>query len=121
MSQNVLVGKTITSIDLAADRQAIKFTLSDGQQVVAQCDGDCCSHTWIEDVINPEAAIGAEVLSVEDIELPAEFQNPTKTGNGEDQMQFYGFEITTARGTFLLAYRNSSNGYLSFAIQRWVC
>jgi hypothetical protein len=115
---NPLIGKIITSIDLAADRQAIRFILADGSEVTALCDGDCCSHTWIEDVINPEAAIGSEVLRAQDIELPEEFQTlPTKTDNYEDSVQFYGFEITTAKGTFLLAYRNSSNGYYGGSLE----
>ena len=106
-----LVGQTITAIYLADDQGAIKFVLNDGREIVARADGDCCSHTWIEDVIAPEAAIGAEVMRAEDIDLPEEFTQPTKTDHYEDEMSYYGFVIETAKGRCTLAYRNSSNGY----------
>lgn len=105
-----LFGGTIVAIHLASDREAIKFTLADGREVVARCDGDCCSHTWIEDVFDPEAALG-EVTKAEDIDLPAEWQTKTKTDNYEEEMAYYGFAIETPKGRCTIAYRNSSNGY----------
>jgi hypothetical protein len=111
MSDNVLRGKTIAAIWTASDKEAIRFDLADGESVVANCYGDCCSHTWIEDVIEPDAAIGAEVLSADDIELPEHMQQPTKTENYEEEMSYYGFAITTSKGRCTIAYRNSSNGY----------
>lgn len=116
---NALVGKTITNIFLAADKGAIKFVLSDGSEVIARCDGDCCSQTWIEDVINPEFAIGAEVMKAEDIDLPEEFCTKTKTDYYEEEMQYYGFLIETSKGRFTLAYRNSSNGYYGGSLVWW--
>jgi len=110
MSANVLVGKTIVAVLLADDRGAIRFVLDDGTDIIARCDGDCCSHTWIEDVLAPEAAIG-KVHAADDMSLPEEFRVPTKTGNYEEEMAYYGFFIETDKGRCTLAYRNSSNGY----------
>jgi hypothetical protein len=106
---NVLVGKVIKEILLSEDNCSIKFMCEDGS-ITADCYGDCCSHTWIEDVINPDAALGL-VLKAEDIELPEAFQQPTKTSNFEEEMAYYGFAIETAKGRCVIAYRNSSNGY----------
>jgi hypothetical protein len=75
-----LIGQVITAIHLTDDREAIKFTLQDGTKVIARCYADCCSHTWIEDLINHDAAIGSPVTVVEDIELPDEWQQATRTG-----------------------------------------
>ena len=108
---NPLIGQTIEAILLADDRAAIKFVLSGGREVVARCDGDCCSHTWIEDVINPEAALGSPVVSAHDVDLPEDLRLPTKTDNYEEEMAYYGFVVDTAKGRFTIAYRNSSNGY----------
>lgn len=110
---NVLIGKTIQSILLADDQQAIKFVLSDGSEVVANCDGDCCSNTWIEDVNNPEFAIGSAVLDAVDIDMPEGWvASKTKhEDHYEEEMQYYGFKITTAKGVCTIEYRNSSNGY----------
>jgi len=111
MEKNVLVGKTIKTVYLEKSGDAIKFVLSDGSEVTARADGDCCSHTWIEDVIDPEAMIGAEVLEAENIDLPEHLQTPTKHDHFEDEMEYYGFAIKTWRGVCTIAYRNSSNGY----------
>lgn len=108
---NPLVGKTIVEIFLADDQGAIKFVLSDGSEIVAHADCDCCSHTWIEEIINLPAALRSPVLKAEDIELPAEFQQPTKRGHYEEEMSYYGFAIKTLNGCCTIAYRNSSNGY----------
>lgn len=109
--QHCLVGKTVQSIWLADDRKALRFVLNDDSEIIARCDGECCSVTWIEDIINPEFAIGKAVMRAEDIELPIDFHTPTKTDNDEDETAYYGFLIETANGRCTIAYRNSSNGY----------
>jgi hypothetical protein len=110
---NALIGKTLRDIQLAGDEQAIKFIMLDGTEIVAHCDGDCCSNTWVEDVTNPEFALGAEILSAEDIEMPEGWTaSPTKhEDHYEEVMQYYGFKIATAKGVCTIEYRNSSNGY----------
>ena len=111
MTPNPLVGQIIQQILLTSDARAIKFVLADGQEIIARCEGDCCSSTWIEDVFNPEAALGKPVASAVDIELPEALRGSTKTSNDEEVVQYYGFAIKTARGCCTIAYRNSSNGY----------
>jgi hypothetical protein len=111
MTKNMLVGKTIKAINLDVSGDAIQFLLDDESIVKAVADGDCCSHTWIEDVLDPEAAIGSEVLEADDIDLPDHLCEPTKHGHDEDEMEYYGFAIKTAKGVCTIAYRNSSNGY----------
>src|SRR5689334_16432677 len=58
---NTLIGKTLTNVELAADKKAVRFTV-DGEQVIAKCDGDCCSETWIECVEMPAAGLPAKIL-----------------------------------------------------------
>jgi hypothetical protein len=110
---NILVGKTLKDILVTTDQQAIKFVLADGGEIVALCDGDCCSNTWIEEVTNPEFAIGAEILDAVDIDMPDSWVGaPTKhEEHYEEEMAYYGFKITTAKGVCTIEYRNSSNGY----------
>lgn len=105
---NVLVGRTITGIKLASDKEAILFQTTDGD-VVAQCDGDCCSSTWIENIENTVREFPALVVSAEDIEdgLPDTIEDDPDY----DCLQFYGFKIITDKGVIIIDYRNSSNGY----------
>lgn len=99
-----LVGKTLSKVELASDKKAIRFTV-DGEQVIAKCDGDCCSDTWIEAIEMPAAGVPAKILSVGELKLP-----PNKDNDGE-LVQFYGFKLLTDKGDLVLDYRNSSNGY----------
>lgn len=114
MSKNALVGQRVLEVLLDVSGDAIRFVIDrDGvaDQITAFADGDCCSHTWIEDVIAPEVLIGEEVLAVEDLDLPDDLCQKTKTDHYEEEMSYYGCAIRTAKGTCTIAYRNSSNGY----------
>jgi hypothetical protein len=105
--KEALIGKTITKVWLAKDRLAIKFDLEDEEPVVAYCDADCCSYTWIESIDLPGVLLGT-VRDTEDLPY-GEREEP-----GEDSyeyIQHYGFAITTEKGKCVIDYRNSSNGY----------
>ena len=107
-ANNVLVGKTLTGIKIASDKEAILFQTTDGD-VVARCDADCCSITWVENIENTVREFPAVVIAAEDIEdgLP----DPVENDPEYDCLQFYGFKITTDKGVIVIDYRNSSNGY----------
>lgn len=106
--KHVLVGKTITGIKLASDKEAILFQTTDGD-VIAKCYADCCSETWIENIENTIREFPALVMAAEDIKdgLP----EPVKDDPEHDYLQFYGFKITTDKGLIVIDYRNASNGY----------
>ena len=99
----VLVGKTLSNVELAADKKAIRFTV-DGQPLVVKCDGDCCSDTWIESVEMPVGGLPAIFLEAANLDLPSQ-------DNDGDLIQFYGLKLTTDKGDLVLDYRNQSNGY----------
>lgn len=101
--QNPLIGRMLLSVHLAEDNKAIKF-VTDGGEVVARCDGDCCSDTWIDHVEMP-TKLPACVLSVQDVELN------TGVDDRDGELQFYGCKITTEGGDLIIDYRNESNGY----------
>lgn len=116
-NQHVLVGETIEAVDIAEDKLALRFRLSDGREIVARVDGDCCSSTWIESLDDPEALLGT-VTEVADIEMP-DLGSP-----GDDEyIAYYGCRIATNRGVCVIDYRNSSNGYyggnLHWPSDRW--
>lgn len=103
--QNPLIGKTITALEIAEDKMALRFVLTDGE-VVVNCDADCCSSTWIEHTELPALGFPAVVVSVEDVPMPDLGNMP-----GCDVVAYYGCKITTDRGEILIDYRNDSNGY----------
>lgn len=105
---NILVGKTITGVEIAADRRALRFVLADGE-VVVNVDADCCSYSWVEHVELPALGFPATVMSVDDIEMP---EGAASTFHGDaDVLRYYGCKIITDRGEMVIDYRNDSNGY----------
>lgn len=105
--EHCLIGKAITEIKLAKDRQAILFSTTAGDLVVL-CHGDCCSETWVEGIELPALGFPAVVLAVEDVDMP---ERPCLHRVNTDVVTFYGCKITTDRGELLIDYRNESNGY----------
>lgn len=112
MAQNPLIGRALIKVELAEDREAIRFTLADGE-VIARCDADCCSHTWIEAVENTVTSFPATVLAVEPLALTVwGTEDETHAEwDGGNLVRFYGCKVTTDRGLLIIDYRNESNGY----------
>lgn len=108
MTDNVLIGKTLTGIKLAADREALLFQTTTGDLVV-KVDADCCSYTWVEHIELPALGFPALVTAVEDLEMP---EGKTSVFHEDaDVLAFYGCKISTDRGEIIIDYRNDSNGY----------
>lgn len=105
MKEHILVGRTITNVLLAEDKKAMLFK-TDGGDVIARADGDCCSSTWIEGVETPAAGFPAKVSAVENLSgLPEE------QGEYGEVTAHYGCKISTDKGDIVIDYRNASNGY----------
>jgi hypothetical protein len=107
MKENPLIGRTLLSVEIAKDREALRFVTDAGELVVC-CDADCCSHTWVEGIELPR--LPAVVVSVRDLEMPTR-EDPSKFCEYPEVISFYGCEILTNRGALVIDYRNNSNGY----------
>lgn len=70
-------------------------------------EGDCCSHTWIEDVVNIDALRQARIETVVERECPDKKEERKEF----NVVAFYELVITTSRGVAVVDYRNESNGY----------
>ena len=110
MSNN-LVGKTLIGIQISKDKINLKFQTTEGD-IIAMCDADCCSHTWVEHIELPAMGFPALVISDEDIDMP-------DLGDmlGHDCMKYYGYKIITDKGEILIDYRNDSNGYYGGSLE----
>ena len=106
MDKNPLIGKTITGFELTNDRKAMRFLVVDGEPIVAMCDADCCSETWVEHISLPARGFPALVMEAGDIEMPDLGDMPDR-----DVVAYYGFHLKTAKGDMVIDYRNDSNGY----------
>lgn len=101
---NELIDKTIHSIFISDDKQYLKFVTDDGD-IVYYAYGDCCSHSWFNDICGFHSLISAKVISVE--EIPSSVIHD----HGSDLLQSYGYKFVTTGGFASIEFRNESNGW----------
>lgn len=104
----VLVGKTLTGLKIAADRQALLFQTTDGD-VEVNVDADCCSYSWVEHIEMPALGFPAVVTAVDHLDMPE--GGESKFHSDPEVLAFYGCKISTDRSEIVIDYRNDSNGY----------
>ncbi len=110
--KNILIGKTITGLNIAEDKTALLFNTNEGDVKVlcgAKCcsfTNDCCSFTWVEHIEMPALGLPALVIEADNLDMPNLGDMP-----GRDVVEYYGFKITTDKGEIIIDYRNDSNGY----------
>ena len=68
---------------------------------------DCCSETWVADILGVDALLGATVMFVDELDLP----DPQDGRSRQQEDIIYGYGLTTNKGRATIAFRNSSNGY----------
>ncbi len=101
----LLIGKTVTEMKIAEDKQALLFITEDGE-FVARCDADCCSYTWIESVELPALGLPFKILEIHDLDMPDLGDMPDC-----EVVAYYGCKLITTKGDLIIDYRNDSNGY----------
>lgn len=103
-----LLGKNLIGYKVSSDGREIEISTTSSQNLCYRVYGDCCSESWIEEVIGVEPFAG-EVLSLREIPMK-ELPDYPESGRQEYDTT-YGYEIITDKGTTKLIFRNSSNGY----------
>lgn len=103
---NPLPGRKVTGVFRDQSNETIWFDTDKGP-IVFVTGGDCCSQTWIAHISGVDALLGSTVGKVEDIDMP----DADDDMEGRDCVRFYGMQMTTDKGIFLVEYRNESNGY----------
>jgi len=108
-----LVGRKVSALSISDDQTTLVVT-HDAGEARYFTDGDCCSETWIADIVGVDRLLGQTVLAVEDVAMESVEDGRTR----QDYDQFYGIKLTTTGGCVDLIYRNSSNGYYGGSLER---
>lgn len=105
---NDLVGKTFTNVHTDADCEIMVFEGTEGNFRFFHQE-DCCERVSIEDVCGDlQDLVGVPILSAQ------ENSNQSDTDDGDEQWTFYIFR--TIRGTVIVRWYGSSNGYYSTSV-----
>jgi hypothetical protein len=106
-----LVGKTVKALFKNDEGTYLRFVLDDDSEQLYFTEGDCCSKSWVEQIIGLEALIGQKINSVKDYHLE------TKDDPIHDVLNLYKCTLNTSAGRFDIEYRNASNGYYGGSIE----
>lgn len=107
-----LLGKTLTSVVIDKEGDIITFTAADGDVFVMGHSQDCCESVGINDVNGDvEDLVGNPILFAEESTsgTPPEGVEPY---NYESQTWTF-YRIGTVKGTVVLRWLGTSNGYYS--------
>ena len=109
----VLKGVTLSSIVDANDE--LIFTLDNGEKYKLWHNQDCCEHVYIESICgNLDDLIGTPILMAEvssnSDEMPADIEQPPYH---DDSFTWTFYRIGTAKGTVVIRWYGTSNGYYS--------
>lgn len=106
-----LVGMTITHIDGGEGSDELVFTMSDGSRYMLLHYQDCCESVYLEDVAGDfEDLLNSPILHAEESCSKEPPEGHTPCGDSET-WTFY--RITTIKGSVVLRWYGSSNGYYS--------
>lgn len=103
------VGSTLASVDVQRGHgnDSITFRATDGRTWVMKHYQDCCEVVDIDDICgNIDDLVGAPILAAEE-----SWKESVEQGDCPETWTFY--RITTFKGTVVIRWRGSSNGYYS--------
>jgi hypothetical protein len=108
-----LVGRKVRELFVSDAQSVLVFKLDDGEAIY-DCIGDCCSETWVADIVGVDRLLGQTVLKAEWMAVEAVEDGRSR----QESDDFYGIKLTTTRGYVDIVYRNSSNGYYGGWMER---
>lgn len=119
---DVLEGATITQIDKGVDE--LRFTLSNGTVYAMRHNQDCCEHVYLEDIegdfddlLNTPVLSAYESSCSGDDRHPVEDEsNPGPLNNYDESYTWTFYRISTIKGTVVLRWYGTSNGYYSESV-----
>ncbi|VVB50924.1 Uncharacterised protein [uncultured archaeon] len=116
MDFSELIGKTLTAVIYDEDR--VIFQVSENEAYVLYHDQDCCEMVRLEDVngewddLIGSPIVRAEENSKKDVDS---FKEPPKNEDAEEE-EWTFYRIGTKKGTVVLRWYGTSNGYYSTAV-----
>lgn len=100
--------KPLHKVSLNDAKNMVTFYFQDGTVAEFGVEGDCCSHSWIEELTVPESVEGLIPVDVEDYCFGQEWLEPEEY----TLRQSYKTVFRLSNGeSITLEYRNDSNGY----------
>jgi hypothetical protein len=112
---NSLLGKTLKAV-YQTDNDVITFATEDGEEYQLYYEPDCCASCVVEDVVGDyNDLVGSPIIRAEE---NSSNENPEGVPVSDYQESFTWtfYRIGTAKGTVVIRWYGSSNGYYSESV-----
>ena len=109
----VLVGKTLTECRNVNDEHIV-FVCDDGTEYAMYHDQDCCERVSVEDIVGDLAdLVGSPILSAEEV---SSTDADKALSEYDDSFTWTFYRISTIKGTVVIRWYGTSNGYYSESV-----
>lgn len=111
-----LLGKTLTSIEIAADKSEIAFKAADGSEYLMYHLQDCCESVLVEDIAGKIAdLLDSPILQAEEA---TSNKNPSGIQPESQAASFTWtfYKLATIKGSVTIRWYDESNGYYSESV-----
>lgn len=105
-----MIDRKLKSVLLNKYRDRVTFSFQEGPSQSFGVAGGCCSTSWIEHFEMPNDVDGAFIIKVEDGNIIQDHEEHDPEGEW-NVIKVYNTIFHTNRGSIVLEFRNSSNGY----------
>ena len=116
----LLVGKTLVSVEGHEDGDSITFVLEDGSVYQLIHTPDCCESVSIDDINgNLDDLVGTPILlayAESSEENPPDIPKDDEILRYQDSFTWTFYRISTIKGTVVIRWYGSSNGYYSESV-----
>ncbi len=118
-----LLGKTLTKIDIADDKETVHFHCSDGMIYRMYHEQDCCESVYLEDVIgNLDDLIGQPLRMAEEVSNSSDdTEHDAAKGQYDESWTWTFYKLATINGYVTLRWYGESNGYYSESVDFELC
>lgn len=105
-----LLDKKVTRLLLNDIKNSIVFEIENGTAERFNCEGECCSNSWIEHISGVHSLLNHTIKKIEYFDIDQEESDEYVDDNYERTL-IYRWDIHTEAGICTMEMRNFSNGY----------
>ena len=102
-------GLMIVKVD--ADSIGATITFENDQEMKLVLEGDCCSHSYFQDVKQFDELVDSVVLEIDEVSGPSSEAIEAIDTSDQECVSWHFLIFKTDRGHVTIDWRNDSNGY----------
>lgn len=107
---NILLSKTLVSVDVDMNEDTITFVTSCGKKFVMFHDQECCEHVYIEDICGDiNDLVGEPLVEAEEV---SGYIGP----DAEESYTWTFYKFRTVKGCVTIRWFGKSKGYYSESV-----